>query len=94
MAFTAPLPIMAYATTPRSAMNASTLCEFSTEKPAHPAATRTNGLHAEVEVEDVHAVKPTQTRCQLPHRPGHAILTSIHANDKAIPFQNAVWAWV
>jgi len=77
----APLSIMASATASSSAMDAGTLCEFSTAQPAHPVATRTNLLHAEFEVVDVHAAKQMQTR------PGHAILNRTHDKIKDLPFQ-------
>ena len=38
-------------------------------------------------MEDVHAAKQTQTRCQLPHRPGHAILNRTHDKVKDQSFQ-------
>ena len=38
-------------------------------------------------MEDVHAAKQTQTRCQLPHRPGHAVLNRIHDKFKDLQFQ-------
>ena len=38
-------------------------------------------------MEDVHAAKQTQTRCQLPHRPGHAILNRTHDKVKDLTFQ-------
>jgi len=44
-------------------------------------------------VEDVHAAKQMQTRCQLPRRPGHAILTGHTIRSKIYNFKRGL-EWV
>jgi len=55
-------------------MDSGVICELPTESPSHFVVTRANGLHEEVKVENVPAAKTVQTRRQLSHSSGHAVI--------------------